>query len=1547
MAGQHTGAEPMSRLNREQSDSHPAAATFPVYLAYAVLVLLYFSPHLLGLASFSANDFTQLFLPFSMFQQDALLGLRLPVWDPHTNSGHPYLADPQAAVFYPVSNALLLLTGFVRGAAGRLYLLHVEAALHVFLACCFTYAFVRRLTGQRLAAFASGLIFGFSGYLSGYPPLQLSILRTAVWLPLILLLLLPRESRIPNWKFWLAAAAVHAVAFYGGHPQTFLFITYVVGGWILMLGFFELAQAGIRWRVLSQGIAGQGGSVGPLLRFSGRSLLYVAALIALCLAQLWPTWEFTQHSVRFFVPSDYLTGGFAWEDSWQFLFPGLLTAFSPQYVGIIGLGLALVAVVALFSPSFFSPTLLSPAPFVAFDKTIGRAPALFFIVCGVAAILLSYGAKGPLYGLFVRFAPGGDLFRGQERAIYVAVFSLSVLAGYGLALLPSLAVRVRRYLGWTLLGATLAGAVLVVFFWLIPSRSSASVSSFLVAAVPALLLAACFARLCGAKRIRRSGLLLLLPLLVGDLFLANFATNLSDGPRVRAALDSNVAQATLDASRALAGDGAGPAPRVFNEFRLQDSSGIFFGWEDVWGSSPMRLFYYDTLFHTFPLHRMWELTGVGTVLSWREELPVASRTLVEVPVGEETSRIHQLDAISPRWWWAQNARRNVADRDAPALLADPDFDLKSEILVAETDAHSLGTGWENDRLSLGNDGSASVRAVQVGLAHLIFEIDSDQEGLLFVSENWLPGWKALWSDGQAGGASEELPIVRAHQAFLGIPVPAGAGTLELRYRPDSVRWGPGISVVAWAALLFAMRAFIWKGLLFLGNGIVRLGPAIWGEITSATRGVRGGTGATRSAVEDSGARVVYSEAQQDGRRIWPVFLILVTLFGFALRLFRLGFQELNPVEFDAHILNTVSWAESTDLALDVILSLVVQRMWHMLVGSSEFALRSVNAFAGTAAIVLAYVFARHLRLRRSIALMSSLLMAASAFAVWHSQNAEAGMLILALTAASMILALRFIRIGGSLGSGAGLVVGTAAALYTSGITVMILLVQNLYVAFILACELRNRQIGRDPQLPGTLAIRWLVAQVAIVALTLPWFLLPWPYTWFDGEFSSSFSLSFMFLLRLGLLFLGNSVPHSIWHLDAGVLTFAAVIAAVLAPMFGRNGVSKLSPEDALPKGDEKPQLDEDAQEIGSIADGNRGLVLLLLYIVIPMVGAWIVGSNGALPSIEEQLTVAALMPFVILMSTGFAAIGGVMEKRLGWRWRTWTADPTSDGPTALTRVSMGHVATAFLVCLYVAGNLFSLSNHYFDPSYGKSRGLRELASRIEQWGRGLAPAEVQTALSIKSDYALPYYHPISVGHTYVALGTSLGHSVLPVETLSEQGYRRVLVPVPTGGFGVPNERPLEELSRQYSLATTTAFDHWSLHLFSRPDPQLWRPLEVSFVNGLTLTSVQVEPDYPPEGGMLVIHLEWSGDPERLTGGEKAFLHLLDEEGNLIAQWDPELRMDSSPQTVSAAIEVPADLPPRRLRLIGGLYDVSVEGAPRIATDSGDDSLTLFSFPERE
>ena len=53
-----------------------------------------------------------------------------------------------------------------------------------------------------------------------------------------------------------------------------------------------------------------------------------------------------------------------------------------------------------------------------------------------------------------------------------------------------------------------------------------------------------------------------------------------------------------------------------------------------------------------------------------------------------------------------------------------------------------------------------------------------------------------------------------------------------------------------------------------------------------------------------------------------------------------------------------------------------------------------------------------------------------------------------------------------------------------------------------------------------------------------------------------------------------------------------------------------------------------------------------------------------------------------------------------------------------------------------------------------------------------------------------------------------------------------------------------------------------------PHPQQWRILGVRFANGLTLERAQVSPDFAPGGGRLVVHMEWSGDPAALTGGEK-------------------------------------------------------------------------------
>ncbi|MCB0105281.1 MAG: hypothetical protein KDE53_05220, partial [Caldilineaceae bacterium] len=347
----------------------------PISLCYLLLAALFYLPLLLGVRTFPDGDFTHHFLPFSLFQQEALRNGQLPLWNPHTYSGHPFLADTQAAVFYPVSNLLLLLTLPWDGPGARLYWLQVEALIHLALAGWFTFLLVRTLTGNRWAAFVAGCAFAFSGYLTGYPPLQLAVLRTAIWLPLLLWLLWHAMHEPTKWRWWIGAALSYATMFLAGHPQTFLHGSYGMGAWLVWLFFRREGTGSDDENAVTDTSHHDSRFQNAPARLFGL-IAFCALALALSAMQLLPSLEFTQLSVRANVTYDYVSGGFPLQDTWQLLLPGVLTQFSPLYIGVIGLGLAIVG-------------------------SAGRRPvALFFALLALLFLLLSYGQNGFLYPLF-------------------------------------------------------------------------------------------------------------------------------------------------------------------------------------------------------------------------------------------------------------------------------------------------------------------------------------------------------------------------------------------------------------------------------------------------------------------------------------------------------------------------------------------------------------------------------------------------------------------------------------------------------------------------------------------------------------------------------------------------------------------------------------------------------------------------------------------------------------------------------------------------------------------------------------------------------------------------------------------------------------------------------------------------------------------------------------------------------------------------------------------------------------------------------------------
>ncbi len=1539
---------------------------FPVALAYGAFVLLFFAPHLLGLAAFPDSDFTRHFLPFSLFQQSAILELRLPLWDPHTFAGHPFLADAQSAVFYPISNALLILTSFDRSPAGRLYWLQAEAALHIFLACLFTYLLVRRLTGSKMAAFTAGAIFGFSGYLTGYAPLQLGILRVAVWLPAILLLLLPNAESpergadeehaprpaaslsllFPQWKRWLAAAGVHAVAFLGGHPQTFMFLSYAVAGWMLMLCVSDLRR--------QRGWGGPGKSevqaaAVRMLLYAGMAAAYAAVLALLTLAQLWPVYEFTQNTLRSSLTFQEASGGFPLRDTLQFLLPGLYTLYSPQYVGVAALGLAFVAAAALLSSGFSLPK----------GDPHARAAAFYFVICAALALLLSYGGRLPLYSLFYRVAPGGDLFRGQERAIFLVAFSLSVLSGYGMALLPALSARRRRTLCYGFAAAVTAGLTLFWVWRQLPARADLSTAALLWPSGMALLIALTFAKLVGSQRGRgktpgaplaRTPLIALIPLALVDLFVVNFTTNLDFGPAVRDGLAPPEAAAVLQVAQTQAEQAGSLPPRVYNEHRVPRNSGLLLGWEDLLGKSPLRHAKYNELLQDFPLDRLWQLTGTGAVLTWQRELPAPSQLLAEFPQPQSsTTYLHALNDISPRLWWTQRARA-VTDGEALALLADPAFNMRDELLIAASDARALGNSWQDGRITFGDGGEAALQVERIAPGHLRIRIESAQRGLLFLSQKWLPGWQALWQGEQS------LPLARANQAFLAIPVPAGSGTLELVYRPRSAVWGLAASGIGWLGLLVALRV----QLLAAARTVWQRAHGVVDQLRGKPAQRHAGPAAPAFAREHLQRGVLANTHLQRGA------LLAVILLGFLLRLFRLGFRELRGDESFGFFfsLNAPARIVAQTLAMrepHPVGSYFLQHAWLQIAGTHEFALRFLSVLAGTAAIPLVFHLARQLRLGASTALTASLLLALNTYAIWHSQDARMYSLSLALTAAATLLALQVIRQPRLWPAPAAYALCAAVALHVHYYAAFVILAHNFHVLFLLLRNIWTRRSQPPAGLflkawrsdDGGLFIRWSIGQLLTLALVAPWFLSAWQTLLGYGGNGDSPAFGAMLWRSLGVFALSEMVPHPVWRFAAGLLAGSVIIAGLA---FGLRNTT--SGQRSAEHGGEAAPADP-RSHTGAIppnrADDPHGTpprpagatVLLLLYLFIPLLATWL-GARQR-PIFDERYLVAALPPFLLLITVSAARMSHWVDTHLGWRWRAWVdgaADPrnapdaAAHPPSLLARLPLGRISAAALIILVVAANVYTLRTHYFDS---RSLGWRALAETLDRWSVGLPPQDVRIAENFP-DPTLSYYYKGDVQQFMIPPRPHDADGAAQVVDSLIQGnvYRVILPAAPAPNWDADGIAP-DALAAGFRKVLQEQVGIFPVHLYARPDPQGWQELDAPFENGMTLARAQLRPQTVTASGILVIHMDWREGQATPTGGEKIFIHLLNESGGILAQADPILQLNAPGEFSSVGLQLPETLPPGPLRLIAGLYDASLEGAPKIMTEFGADSILLSQF----
>ncbi|HRL12295.1 MAG TPA: hypothetical protein PKX07_10490 [Aggregatilineales bacterium] len=277
-------------------------------------------------ASFTQGDFSGQFVAFGGYQYARMSQGEIPLWNPYNNGGLPFIADTQAAVFYPPR----LLTIALSAAAGgwTYHALELEAIAHVLAYTLLMYAFVRRLTRTHPASVFGALVAavtaGYGGYISGYPPLQLTLLEAGIWLPLAALGIheATRLTERVRYSWLLLTGFALGLSWLAGHPQTSYFLTFFLVAYFA----YQIVRQRRPWRDLIAGTA-----------------LFGVVSVGVVAVTLLPGLEYLMRTSRSGLGFDAKGGGFPFQDIAQMIFPGVVSLWSPLYFGVIGLPLALAA----------------------------------------------------------------------------------------------------------------------------------------------------------------------------------------------------------------------------------------------------------------------------------------------------------------------------------------------------------------------------------------------------------------------------------------------------------------------------------------------------------------------------------------------------------------------------------------------------------------------------------------------------------------------------------------------------------------------------------------------------------------------------------------------------------------------------------------------------------------------------------------------------------------------------------------------------------------------------------------------------------------------------------------------------------------------------------------------------------------------------------------------------------------------------------------------------------------------------------------------------
>ena len=697
-------------------------------------------------------DVVSQIIPWKIFTIETLKNAVLPLWNPYNFSGSPHLENYQSSVF-SVFNFLFFILPFVK--AWSLFIL-----LQPLFAGLFTYLFCRKIKISPFSSLISALSFAFGGFMAVW--LEYGTLGWAlVWLPLVLYSL---ESYWSNKKiiYQILITLGLSASFLSGHIQISLYVF----GFSVLYCLWQFYKKRIDKNIFLV------------------SIIFIFLTLPLVAVQLLPTLGYYLQSSR----SQQVPQG--WFKSFQIPFYFLITFIFPNFFGnpVTRNFQVNASYVEMMGYIGLMPMVIIFA-YILFAKL---SKAVFFLLVIIGSLLLALPT--PLSNALMILKVPVLSSSSPARIICIICFSLAIMAGFAIDyLIENVSTKNKKILSF-FFGALVLFLLVCgygfVFNKIIFRNILLTLGLYLLFLISLLLI-----MIIKFKQKKLILSLVIAILVSADLFY--FWNKFNPFTKVRNFYPSTK---IINFLKQNSGD-----HRVYG--LLDDNLNLAFNIQTTSGYDSLNIINYQELLSASRdgkialsdrvtgekiqikgrfSKKLLDLLSVKYVVSGKSDL--YSFPTWEYPDSfklaweDSQYRIYENLTLLPRYFLTQDYKIVSSEEFLNKTLDEKD--LKTIIL---TNVVSFKTN------KISNSGK--VELAKFNNNEKEFNIKTNSDSLLFLSDTYLSGWQAFLDN-------KKINILKANYAFGAVQIPAGSHKVRFIYKPATFVIGSYLTIITIFGLLF-------------------------------------------------------------------------------------------------------------------------------------------------------------------------------------------------------------------------------------------------------------------------------------------------------------------------------------------------------------------------------------------------------------------------------------------------------------------------------------------------------------------------------------------------------------------------------------------------------------------------------------------------------------------------------------------------------------------------------------------------------------------------